>query len=88
MNSCAYPLLRVCCSQASPRGRIFILAGKNFLWPAPQGDQPHVGFPEASYEWAAERLVRAGLRVVVVEQARPTSATLIAHVFLKHDFGT
>ena len=48
---------------------MYKLAGQNPLWPAPQGDQPHVGFPEASYEWAAERLVRAGLRVVVVEQA-------------------
>lgn len=38
--------------------------------PALQGDQPHVGFPEASYEWAVERLVRKGLRVIVVEQVR------------------
>lgn len=33
-----------------------------------QGDQPHCGFPEARYHENAERLVRAGLRVVVVEQ--------------------
>jgi DNA mismatch repair protein MSH6 len=33
-----------------------------------QGDQPHCGFPEARYHENAERLVRAGMRVVVVEQ--------------------
>ncbi len=33
-----------------------------------QGDQPHCGFPEARYHENAERLARAGLRVVVIEQ--------------------
>ena len=33
-----------------------------------QGEQPHAGFPEANYHTHAERLARAGLRVVVVEQ--------------------
>ena len=33
-----------------------------------QGEQPHCGFPEAMYHQNAERLVRAGLRVVVIEQ--------------------
>lgn len=33
-----------------------------------QGDQPHCGFPEANYHLHAERLARAGLRVVVIEQ--------------------
>ena len=33
-----------------------------------QGEQPHCGFPEVNYLMHAERLVRAGLRVVVVEQ--------------------
>ena len=33
-----------------------------------QGDQPHCGFPEANYHLHAERLARAGLKVVVVEQ--------------------
>lgn len=33
-----------------------------------QGDQPHAGFPEVNYHAHAERLARAGLRVVVVEQ--------------------
>jgi len=33
-----------------------------------QGDQPHCGFPESNYHLHAERLARAGLRVVVVEQ--------------------
>ncbi len=33
-----------------------------------QGEQPHAGFPEANYHTNAERLARAGLRVVVVEQ--------------------
>lgn len=33
-----------------------------------QGDQPHAGFPEANYLTHAERLARAGHRVVVVEQ--------------------
>ena len=36
----------------------------NFL----QGEQPHCGFPENSYHMNCERLARAGLRVVVVEQ--------------------
>ena len=35
---------------------------------ATQGDQPHCGFPEAKYLDCVERLVRHGLRVVVVEQ--------------------
>ena len=35
---------------------------------AAQGDQPHCGFPEAKYLDCVERLVRHGLRVVVVEQ--------------------
>lgn len=33
-----------------------------------KGDQPHAGFPEASYTAMAEQLARAGYRVVVVEQ--------------------
>ena len=33
-----------------------------------QGEQPHCGFPEVQYLRHAERLVRQGLRVVVVEQ--------------------
>jgi DNA mismatch repair protein MSH6 len=33
-----------------------------------KGDQPHCGFPEKNYEAHAERLARAGHRVVVVEQ--------------------
>ena len=33
-----------------------------------QGEQPHCGFPEVNFLMHAERLVRAGLRVVVVEQ--------------------
>ncbi|CAL8470971.1 g10513 [Coccomyxa elongata] len=33
-----------------------------------KGEQPHCGFPEVNYLMHAERLVRAGLRVVVVEQ--------------------
>jgi DNA mismatch repair protein MSH6 len=33
-----------------------------------KGDQPHVGFPEIAYAEMAERLARAGHRVVVIEQ--------------------
>eukprot|EP00884_Botryococcus_braunii_P001653 jgi/Botrbrau1/11489/Bobra.0360s0015.2 len=33
-----------------------------------KGEQPHCGFPEARYHENAERLARAGMRVVVVEQ--------------------
>ena len=33
-----------------------------------KGDQPHCGFPEAAYLGHAEKLARAGRRVVVVEQ--------------------
>ncbi|CAG9467722.1 unnamed protein product [Pedinophyceae sp. YPF-701] len=33
-----------------------------------RGDQPHAGFPEVNYHAHAEMLVRAGYRVVVVEQ--------------------
>ena len=33
-----------------------------------QGDQPHCGFPENNYHANAERLARAGHRVVVIEQ--------------------
>ena len=33
-----------------------------------QGEQPHCGFPEATYHTYAERLARNGFRVVVVEQ--------------------
>jgi DNA mismatch repair ATPase MutS len=36
-----------------------------------KGDQPHAGFPEAAYYTMAEQLVRAGHRVVVIEQVRP-----------------
>ena len=35
-----------------------------------KGDQPHAGFPEAAYSAMAEKLARAGYRVVVVEQVR------------------
>lgn len=33
-----------------------------------KGDQPHCGFPEAGYLHMAERLVKAGHRVIVIEQ--------------------
>ena len=33
-----------------------------------KGEQPHCGFPEKNYHQNAERLARAGLKVVVVEQ--------------------
>ncbi|KAL4857543.1 DNA mismatch repair protein 6 [Chlorella vulgaris] len=33
-----------------------------------KGDKPHAGFPEAAYHLMAERLARAGHRVVVIEQ--------------------
>ncbi|KAL0028206.1 hypothetical protein WJX79_001719 [Trebouxia sp. C0005] len=33
-----------------------------------KGEQPHCGFPEKNYHHNAERLARAGLKVVVVEQ--------------------
>jgi len=33
-----------------------------------QGEQPHCGFPEKNYHHNAERLARAGLKVVVMEQ--------------------
>ena len=33
-----------------------------------KGEQPHCGFPEAAYAQMAERLARAGHRVVVIEQ--------------------
>ena len=39
-----------------------------------KGEQPHAGFPEAAYEAMAERLARAGRRVVVVEQVRERAA--------------
>ena len=42
--------------------------GVNSKHMATQGEQPHAGFPEANYHTNAERLARAGLRVVVVEQ--------------------
>jgi DNA mismatch repair ATPase MutS len=35
-----------------------------------KGEQPHAGFPEVKYADMAERLARAGYRVVVVEQVR------------------
>ena len=38
------------------------------------GDQPHAGFPEASFEAAAERLARAGCRVCVAEQTETPKA--------------
>ena len=34
------------------------------------GEQPHAGVPEAAYSGMAEKLARAGYRVVVVEQVR------------------
>jgi len=37
-------------------------------------EQPHCGFPEASYAPYAEKLARAGLRVVVVEQTETPAA--------------
>eukprot|EP00887_Chlorella_sp_A99_P007330 scaffold2.g7330.t1 len=45
--------------------------------PPPQGDQPHAGFPEAAYHQFAERLARAGHKVVVIEQTE-TPALLAA----------
>ncbi|EFN52031.1 hypothetical protein CHLNCDRAFT_139631 [Chlorella variabilis] len=33
-----------------------------------KGDKPHAGFPEAAYHGMAERLARAGHKVVVIEQ--------------------
>ena len=39
-----------------------------------KGEQPHCGFPEASYAPYAEKLARAGLRVVVVEQTETPAA--------------
>jgi DNA mismatch repair protein MSH6 len=36
-----------------------------------KGEQPHAGFPEAAYFTMAEKLARAGHRVVVVEQVPP-----------------
>ncbi len=52
-----------------------------------QGEQPHAGFPEVNYHAHAERLARAGLRVVVIEQvqmalhlgAAQTSPTCVLH---------
>ena len=38
------------------------------------GDQPHAGFPEASFEASAERLARAGCRVCVAEQTETPKA--------------
>ena len=42
-----------------------------------KGEQPHCGFPEKNYAANAERLARAGHRVVVVEQVE-TPAQLAA----------
>ena len=42
-----------------------------------KGEQPHCGFPEKNYAANAERLARAGMRVVVVEQVE-TPAQLAA----------
>lgn len=39
-----------------------------------KGEQPHCGFPEASYASYAEKLARAGLRVVVIEQTETPTA--------------
>ena len=39
-----------------------------------KGDQPHCGFPEAGYAAMAERLARAGHRVVVIEQTETPDA--------------
>ena len=39
-----------------------------------KGEQPHCGFPEANYSQMAERLARAGHRVVVVEQTETPEA--------------
>jgi DNA mismatch repair protein MSH6 len=38
------------------------------------GDQPHAGFPEASFEASAERLAAAGCRVCVAEQTETPKA--------------
>ena len=39
-----------------------------------KGEQPHCGFPEANYSQMAERLARAGYRIVVVEQTETPEA--------------
>ena len=51
-----------------------------------RGDQPHCGFPEASYAPHAAALARAGRRVVVVEQTE-TPAGLAAHNELRKKQG-
>jgi hypothetical protein len=66
-TSCAVPWLCGClvmppCQVPNQHARQ--LNSPNFL----QGEQPHCGFPENSYHMNCERLARAGLRVVVVEQ--------------------
>ncbi len=42
-----------------------------------KGDQPHCGFPEAGYAAMAERLARAGHRVVVIEQTETPDALAV-----------
>ena len=48
-----------------------------------QGEQAHCGFPEANYHSNAERLARAGLRVVVVEQTETPDQLKIRNEGLK-----
>ena len=48
-----------------------------------QGEQAHCGFPEANYHSNAERLARAGLRVVVVEQTETPELLKIRNEGLK-----
>jgi MutS domain I len=55
-----------------------------------KGDQPHAGFPEAAYFTMAEKLARAGHRVVVVEQVLRRLAlipqpplSLLLHLFCR-----
>jgi DNA mismatch repair ATPase MutS len=47
-----------------------------------KGDQAHAGFPEAAYAGMAERLARAGHRVVVVEQVLGLCAGCVLCVLL------
>lgn len=55
-----------------------------------KGEQPHAGFPEAAYFTMAEKLARAGHRVVVVEQVLPqsTSVPLVVKCAVAHVLGS
>lgn len=73
LQPCLKPMRLLCwlhgtCGSSKSRCSLALGEADNDACCVSQGEQPHCGFPEKNYHQNAERLARAGLKVVVVEQ--------------------